>query len=235
MQLDERAPELADLEALAALEQAAAPSPPSMASDQGAREGRRSRSSVASSRGAPAGAAEPEHKDPAPEKWVKDGPPSSTAEREGEPVGPPSDPAPASELALQLAAYRAAGQSLVEGKPREAAAAFATFVERWPASPLRPEAELSWLEARVRSGDHEGAVALARELSLDEGRPRRGDVLRLQADALAHLGRCAAADWAYQDALRRQARDLSPADVDKALAACRTASGGEDPGSTAGP
>jgi len=160
---------------------------------------------------------------PRPTHDATDAPPATatTAPTTTTSAGEPEQAAPTSRLAEQLFAYDAAQYALTRGRFDVAVLMFTEFLEAYPDSDLRAEAELSRLEALVRSGDHKEAARFAEVLSKDEARPRRGDILRLQADSLTALGACDRAAWVYKDALRLGARGLSEDDVERADATCR--------------
>lgn len=95
------------------------------------------------------------------------------------------------DLAEQLRVYERAEEALHAGRHDVAVRELRSYLKRWPRGDFRLEAELSWLDALARSGKHAEAEAKARRLLRDrELAGRRPELLRVQAGALAHLGRC---------------------------------------------
>lgn len=100
------------------------------------------------------------------------------------PAAPAPSPATSiaapSTLPAELAAYDEAVAALAAGRADDAHAALQLHRERWPTSVLRPEVDLSDLEALLRAGRDEEARALAAILVDDVRlRARRGEIQRL--------------------------------------------------------
>ena len=110
--------------------------------------------------------------------------PTSAAAVPASPAAPASSPATSiaapSTLPAELAAYDEAVAALAAGRADDAHAALQLHRERWPTSVLRPEVDLSDLEALLRAGRDEEARALAAVLVDDVRlRARRGEIQRL--------------------------------------------------------
>ncbi len=85
-----------------------------------------------------------------------------------------------STLPAELAAYDEAVATLAAGRADDAHGALQAHRARWPNSVLRPEVDLSDLEALLRAGREEEARALAAILVDDVRlRARRGEIQRL--------------------------------------------------------
>ena len=118
------------------------------------------------------------------------------------------------DLAPQLAAFNEAEGLFSEGNAARALIAYGDYLTRWPDGHFRAEAELGRLRATAASGNFAATVELATRLSNDPAlAPRHDEILLLQAQALAKLGRCAEA--------RVLAKTMAPPARANAIAACR--------------
>ncbi len=133
----------------------------------------------------------------------------------------PADEIYASALAEELQAYRAGQRALKRGRHTRAIAAFDGYLSDFPDGALRIEAQLSLLEALIRGGRHDRGAELAARLSADpEFYPRRGELLRVQADGLVQRGECVEAAVLYRRAITLARSGLTQEHIDAALARC---------------
>lgn len=156
---------------------------------------------------------------PPPRRAVAPAPVASAAE-----IAPPDVPAPpaASELPEQIRRYedaRAIGQ---RGEFARAAGLIDDLLRRYPATPLRAEAELTRAELLARGDRYDDAVpALEALIANPNHRGRRGELLRTLGDLHRRRGDCAAAIAAYDRALAERVRDRSDVERSRALCAAK--------------
>lgn len=141
--------------------------------------------------------------------------------------GQPSSPRPATStvrppsLADEMAQYEAGRRALRAGKLPEAIVAFERYLELFRDGELRPEAGLSLVEAHIKARQPARAEAVARTLLTDPTlRSRRGELLRVRAEAYVLMGRCSEAKIVYAQALSAGGTDLTRESVEAALHRC---------------
>ena len=121
-----------------------------------------------------------------------------------------------------IAAYDVARDLMKRGYFVEASDAFTAFLHEHPRSLLVAEAHVSLVEATFRAGRFDEVIRRVDDaLAGDSLLLRRGDLMRVKADALAKTKKCDAAAAAFTDAIALGARQLTSTDLDAALAACR--------------
>jgi TolA-binding protein len=137
-------------------------------------------------------------------------------------VATEQEPAPRmGDLQAQLALYEAGRGALRAGNYAAARGHFEAYLSRFSDGELRQEAEVSLLEALVRSGRHRQVAAVAGRLAKRAGLVhRRGEFLRVRAESLARLGRCDTAETVFAEAVQAQA-GLDATGVLEALRHCR--------------
>jgi len=142
----------------------------------------------------------------------------------------PTQPVPAvrpPSLADEVAQYETGRRALRAGKLAEAIAAFEHYLDQFKQGELRPEAGLSLVEAYIKAGKPDRAEAVARTLVADPTlRSRRGELLRVRAEAYVLMGRCSEAKIVYTQALGAGGTDLTRDMVEAALRNCLAGQGG---------
>lgn len=127
-----------------------------------------------------------------------------------------------SPLAEQLALYNKGRLALREERYRSAILHFETYLERFPNGELWQETSLSLLDALVHKKRHHRVAQLSSQLLQKPGlHSRHPELLRVQAESLARLGRCEEAEAAFQRLLRRDSSQVTLAIKRSALAKCR--------------
>ena len=97
----------------------------------------------------------------------------------------------AKDLAEQMALYAVGQRALEAGDLAAAGSAFQEYLEAWPDGTLREEVLVSILEVLVRQQAWAEADALAASLmTVPTLSLRVGELTRVRAEALVHLGRC---------------------------------------------
>ena len=141
--------------------------------------------------------------------------PVETAQDDG---GAPGD------LTAQLTLYELGRSALKEGRFSAAIGAFQDYRTRYPKGALRAESGVSLLEAYLKSGRDHRALKLARALAGHSTLAhRRGEFLRVQAEILARMGRCADAERRFEEAAQSPGAKLVGQRVLNALRHCRAA------------
>lgn len=146
-------------------------------------------------------------------------------ERVAEP-GPAAEPAatatapPTSTLAEQLKVYDSGRAALKGGKLAEAEQLFSSYLKRFPGGELTREARLSLLETMHRAGKWAKSAALSRSLVGSSGR-RKGELWRMNGEALSKLKRCDEAAAALAAAVQIGGAGLSAAEATRMVDACR--------------
>lgn len=116
---------------------------------------------------------------------------------------PDAAPPPASSsLPEQLALFRASQSAAAAGRYDEAVAGIDELLRRFPASPVRADAELGKAEFLVRAGRRRQAIALIERLvTRAPHRGRRGELFRVLGDQHRQGGDCERAAAAYRQAV----------------------------------
>ena len=123
---------------------------------------------------------------------------------------------------MQLALYERGRAALRGGKLTQAISTFEAYRRRFPRGELRTETGLSLLDALFRAGRLARAEALAAALLRDGvAAERRGEVLRVRAEALARLGRCDSAQQVFGLAVGHPGSGLTTERILNALRTCR--------------
>jgi len=126
---------------------------------------------------------------------------------------PPAVPPP-SELPEQIRIYEEARDAGRRGEFSTATAAIDDLLRRFPATPLRAEAELTRAELFARADRLDEAVLAVDALVADEShRGRRGELLRMLGDLYRRKGDCTRALDAYTRALGQRLSDRDRKEV----------------------
>ncbi|HEY5926170.1 MAG TPA: tetratricopeptide repeat protein [Kofleriaceae bacterium] len=133
---------------------------------------------------------------------------------------PPAVPPP-SELPEQIRIYEDARDAGRRGDYAIAIAGIDDLLRRFPASPLRAEAELTRAELFARGNRVDEAVRAVEVLVADERhRGRRGELLRMLGDLHRRSGDCPRAVDAYTRALAQRLSDRDRTEVVKGRDRC---------------
>ena len=133
---------------------------------------------------------------------------------------PPAVPAP-SELPEQIRLYEDARDAGRRGEYATAIAAIDDLLRRFPATPLRAEAELTRAEYFARADRVDEAVRAVEALVGDEShKGRRGELLRMLGDLYRRKGDCTRAVDAYTRALAQRLSDRDRKDVVRGRERC---------------
>jgi tetratricopeptide repeat protein len=175
------------------------------------------------------------HEDPAP---IVDAPvevvepphPARTKRVEPPPVGVDvvvvdagvvDGPPPSSDLPAQIQLYEDARALAAKGDVAGGLAKLDELLARYPATPLRAEAELTRGELLARTNRHDDAAAALEALANDPShRGRRGELLRALGDVRRKQGDCPRAIDAYTRARDAGLGAGEKAKVERGLAAC---------------
>jgi tetratricopeptide (TPR) repeat protein len=151
--------------------------------------------------------------------------PASLAKPRRRATPPPPDaapaPAPSSDLPEQIRLYEAARTAGRQGDYAIGIARIGELLGRFPATPLRAEAELTRAELYARAGQHAQAVAALERLAASPAHAgRRGELLRTLGDLERQHGDCARATEAYTRARAERLSSRERTRVARGLAGC---------------
>jgi TolA-binding protein len=159
----------------------------------------------------------PEPPPPAPEpvRHHRAAPPDAA-----EVVPPPPD-APPSDLPAQLALYDEARAAAASGSYQTALDRIDELFQRFPATQLRADAELTRADMLARAGRLADAARAFEALAADTAhRGRRGELLRTLGDLYRQLRDCARAKDAYTRALAERLSEKDRADAERGRDRC---------------
>ncbi len=134
---------------------------------------------------------------------------------------PPPPDAPPSDLPAQLALYDEARAAAASGSYQTALDRIDELFQRFPATQLRADAELTRADVLARAGRLADAARAFEALASDAAhRGRRGELLRTLGDLYRQLHDCARAKDAYTRALAERLSEKDRADAERGRNRC---------------
>jgi len=163
--------------------------------------------------------------EPMPEPVAEPAPPSPRPrKRAARPAEPPPDAGvepPSSDLPEQIRLYEDARDAGRRGDFTVGIATIDELLRRFPATPLRDEAELTRAELYTRADRIDDAVRALEQLIDDPSHAgRRGELLRTLGDVHRKAGDCARATDAYTRAQAERLGKRERAKVERGLSRC---------------
>jgi TolA-binding protein len=134
---------------------------------------------------------------------------------------PPPPDAPPSDLPAQLALYDEARAAAASGSYQTALDRIDELFQRFPATQLRADAELTRADVLARAGRLADAARAFEALAADTAhRGRRGELLRTLGDLYRQLHDCTRAKDAYTRALAERLSEKDRADAERGRDRC---------------